>query len=824
MAALALLWALWPRESGSAEATSDSTSLRSEDRAKLVAPLVDGARANTTSTPAEKFSGETIEVHVTLEGAPVKDAALTASKQRLSSSSWRPVWEPSLNQRTDEQGVAVFPASTGTWVISVTKEGLATEVVDVPKPSGEMITVVRVQLERGHELRGVAIDSAKSAVAPATIRAVPLGDRSTRRRSSPAGVVETSVDALGAFHFTGLAAGWWRIEGDAEGAGRAEPKLVSVPTSESITLGFRRSGFLEGVVVHADGGVAPHALVVITSAEGADSLEASEGGTFSTERMPGSYRVSARLGEFVGSADQVALVRAGGTTQARVVLSGRGGTLSGTVKRDDGTPVAGALVIASSHNDDGVCGQAPTEADGTWAIRGFPRGTYDLEAEAQGLTKATERGFFVGEGADVHIDLVLGRLGKVIGTVETASGAPLATRVTLRGRGGSAERQAQSDSAGRFSFDDVPAGALSVRAIGKEDEFNRPSNVMVKAGETTEVKLVVPESVMVDVELDRTRCAKPTEVAVTAMEGDSWQNRITRAVAPDVPRLTLKMSPGLWLFTGGGAVDESCMLGERGFKRLELKPGQERQRVQLVFGPVEAGFKVTVLEADGQPSPRAQVSGRDEKGGIWGITADDDGVADLNFPDDAVLSITASNQGRSAQLKGVRRSSGHATLKLGPASRIHLRLDGAVGVTRVEAFVDGDHFVDEMRIAGADGLLEEIPVGSITLVATSADESSMGRTRLTTVPGQAAEASIRLEPIAQVRGRAKLPAGATGWVMLTSSLGGFEGARIQPDGAFLFERVVAGEYTVKLNCKECGEIAPKSAKVAPGGNVEVVFP
>ena len=40
----------------------------------------------------------------------------------------------------------------------------------------------------------------------------------------------------------------------------------------------------------------------------------------------------------------------------RGVLSGTGGTLRGTVKRDDGIPVEGAVVIASPHNDDGFSG------------------------------------------------------------------------------------------------------------------------------------------------------------------------------------------------------------------------------------------------------------------------------------------------------------------------------------------------------------------------------------------------------------------------------------------------------------------------------------
>lgn len=66
-------------------------------------------------------------------------------------------------------------------------------------------------------------------------------------------------------------------------------------------------------------------------------------------------------------------MRPGATTNVRVVLSGKGGRLHGTVKRDDGLPVEGAVLIASPHNDDGLSGQATTERDGAWSISNLPR-------------------------------------------------------------------------------------------------------------------------------------------------------------------------------------------------------------------------------------------------------------------------------------------------------------------------------------------------------------------------------------------------------------------------------------------------------------------
>ncbi len=821
LAVISLLgWILWQPSADGRPGAPSASANPAFMGANSGSPRVASGDAATPAPSPLRVGNERIEVEVTADGAPVAEAQLTLAQQRPTSSAWRPTWDAPSIQRTDARGGARFPANTGTWILFVNKEGFATAVVDVAKPSGEPVTVVRVTLERGHLVRGLAIDAKNGAVVPAIIRATPLGDRVTRRRSSPVGEKEVSVDGLGGFQFPALAAGWWRLEGVAEGAGQAEPVLISVPTNDVVRLRFRRAGYLEGVVVHPDGGAAPGAMVAITNADRADSLSASAVGTFSTERMPGAYRVSARHGELVGSADQVALVHAGATTTTRVVLSGVGGNMSGTVKRDDGVPVAGAVVIASPHNDDGVSAQATTSADGTWAVRGLPRGSYDLEAEAQGLMKGIETGFSVNEGANVQVDLVLGRLGKVAGTVETPTGSPLRVRLLLRAtRSSFPERQALSDSAGHFEFNDVPPGNAFIRVLRGETEITRATDVAVKAGQTSEVKVVVAEPVTLEVELDRSRCAKRSEITLIAVEAKS--PRVPRGVPANAAHVTLQLSPGEWHLSGWAINDEDCAL--QGFgQRVALEAGKKPHPVTLKFGPPEETFKVTVLEADGQPAPFANVTAQSD--GVLGTATDADGVAKFSLLSDAPFTLTATKQGRSARREAVSPSVQAVTLKLGAASRIHLRLEGASGMTRVSAMLEGDVFSDEVRTTGAEGWLEEMPVGAITLVAMNADEARGGKTLVQTRAGQTAEASIRLEQLGQVRGRVQLPAGvASAFIFLKSPLGS-EGASVAPGGTFLIEKVVPGDYVAKVECPQCSSIAPKPVKLVPGGNVELVFP
>ncbi len=488
---------MWQRPLPGGQPTAPSAAPRSDAVAitQASAPVVSGLPDAEASAPSE----ESFEVFVTAEGVPVLEARVALARQSPTSLAWRPTWEPSMEKRTDGRGRVEFPASNGNWILGASKDGFATSILDVVKAGGEKVTTVRVSLERGTDLEGLAIDSKDVAIAPALIRAMPLGDRSTRRRGAPLGVVETMVDARGTFRFSGLAAGWWRLEGDAEGAGHADPLLINVPTLEVMKLRFRRSGFLEGVVVRADGGVAPQAVLVVGSGEGTESLLAGATGTFSIERMPGSYRLSATSGGLVGAAEQVALVRAGATTSTRITVSGSGGELVGSVKRDDGVPVAGARVFMSLHNDDGQSGPAITDADGGWRLGGIPRGTYDVEAEAPGLMRTAETGFFVTDGATVRVELVLGRLGRVTGTLESSSGTPMSLRVLLRSlQNAFPERQALADGAGRFSFEDVPPGPAFVTLRRNPERVSRPVDLKVQAGATSDVKVIVVDAVQVE--------------------------------------------------------------------------------------------------------------------------------------------------------------------------------------------------------------------------------------------------------------------------------------------------------------------------------------
>jgi hypothetical protein len=84
------------------------------------------------------------------------------------------------------------------------------------------------------------------------------------------------------------------------------------------------------------------------------------------------------------------------------------GSMSGTVT-SSGSPVKGAIVVATMQNIPAVSGQSATDAAGRYVIPNLPPGTYDVDASASSYETLTANGILVEAGTDtpVHIALIL---------------------------------------------------------------------------------------------------------------------------------------------------------------------------------------------------------------------------------------------------------------------------------------------------------------------------------------------------------------------------------------------------------------------------------
>lgn len=110
-------------------------------------------------------------------------------------------------------------------------------------------------------------------------------------------------------------------------------------------------------------------------------------------------------------------------------------TVSGTVTLPDGTPVAGARVLALSTTTGSA--SATTTSDGGYEITGLPSGSYRFETESDRTVKrwygggeSKESAAVVAVGKDLHLDPVVKPAGQVVITYAGAPNVSVEVRVS----------------------------------------------------------------------------------------------------------------------------------------------------------------------------------------------------------------------------------------------------------------------------------------------------------------------------------------------------------------------------------------------------------
>ncbi|CAM4416188.1 carboxypeptidase regulatory-like domain-containing protein [Corallococcus exiguus] len=129
-------------------------------------------------------------------------------------------------------------------------------------------------------------------------------------------------------------------------------------------------------------------------------------------------------------------------------------------------PVPGvSLVARRADRGSSVARGGTTDATGTARLQVMP-GWYVLQAEAPGFVSVTRTDARVPFGEEVRWDVTLERAAPVAGRVVDLEGRPVAgARLELRfANEDVAVPPTESDAEGRFHFDGVPAGAVTLRA------------------------------------------------------------------------------------------------------------------------------------------------------------------------------------------------------------------------------------------------------------------------------------------------------------------------------------------------------------------------
>lgn len=282
---------------------------------------------------------------------------------------------------TDADGTYSFPGfiATDGYTVTVTVPdgkvavGPTAQVVDLTTEDGTAAFEVRDVDPVGVSVSGRVVDDEEAGV---------LGAIVTIDGADPA-----PTDAGGAFVIEGVPAGPHTVEvTPPPGFSATEPTEIVVPenSEEPIVLEdlvvIENSG-LSGTVRAAGTGVPD---VTITADDGADTVTAvtDENGDYTFPRLPaGEYEITMTTPDgYIASGPATRTENHTTTDLANVDFELAGlGSISGEVRTDDGTPVAGVIITAES---DDISQEVTTDADGTYAITDLPPDSYDLTITA----------------------------------------------------------------------------------------------------------------------------------------------------------------------------------------------------------------------------------------------------------------------------------------------------------------------------------------------------------------------------------------------------------------------------------------------------------
>jgi protocatechuate 3,4-dioxygenase beta subunit len=473
---------------------------------------------------------------------------------------------------SDEDGRFSIPdlEPSGEVYLQARAEGLVPEAplkVELP-PEGE----IEVPMAEERILEGFVLDARSDS----PVEGASLSLSFQREMSFPGegsygrfgmSVGKSQTDASGRFLFDGLWDGEFEMHVSAEGMRRVQQTvMIGAANPEPVVIRLDPGLELRGRVETADG--EPAAGVAVTASPASQSraggmtdtsrTQSDADGRFHFDALgPGTQWVRARSED-----GQSAQATADAGQPDEVVLRfPRGGVIRGTVFGPDGSPVAGARVIAYSRD---VFQSVSDEigVDGRFGLTDVGPGSWTVWASAEGLAGASED-VEVPEGETVTVDLHLERGATVIGEILGLSASELESCMVRVDGGGRASLTAD----GAFRIDGVPSGERQVVAIEMTTRRSRS------------VGVVVPES------------GESEPVVVDFAAGLTVYGRVLRN-STGVPGLTVSVH-GVVAAASGETVS-----GPDGSWRVEgLEPGEYQIAAHSRSGAVLAGDHV-LLEAD----------------------------------------------------------------------------------------------------------------------------------------------------------------------------------------------------------------------------------
>jgi len=319
-------------------------------------------------------------------------------------------------------------------------------------------TVVDLVLTRGKSIAGVVRDSDGAPLPGATVRVMYPDDGSFR---ADVGRVTSrypvTTDGTGRFHLRGLGEGPVGVHVVMKGFVPGMKRNVA-PGRDDLEFSLTRASRVRGRVVSAETGEPVEGATVDAHYAGPGSVTTASDGTFDLVVAPGSRTVRVWCEGYLWRETQVENLKPGEVREGVEIALKPGHRLRGrVVHARDGTPLAGAWVRIEGPQGRSI----RTDAEGRFAVRGLPPGTYEIEVSAHRFPEKTVTGLVLPQEEEITILLEPG--ATISGLVLDAEGKPAALRyVVLADTDERWMGETATDRKGEFTFTGLPTGEYVV--------------------------------------------------------------------------------------------------------------------------------------------------------------------------------------------------------------------------------------------------------------------------------------------------------------------------------------------------------------------------